>query len=238
MTARNTEKDYHNLAKEKGWKWVGLLPQNTKSKTKWRCGCGVVTNCTYQAIERGKQCPACGDGVPKIEESYHNLAKKKGGKWIGERLPEDTHEPTEWECENGHRWMAHYNSIKYKTWCPHCSAGKSQETLRCILEDALQSNSSIIRPEWLRNPRTKHKFEIDIYFPDFKLAVEYNGAQHYIPIDFFGGQETLERIQKSDEEKRELIKKSSHVETFIIFTYEDVIDEEHVRKKLEEHGIL
>jgi hypothetical protein len=36
-----------------------------------------------------------------------------------------------------------------------------------------------IRPQWLKNPETKCNLELDCYNDDLKLAVEYNGEQHY-----------------------------------------------------------
>ena len=41
----------------------------------------------------------------------------------------------------------------------------------------------------------------DIYFPDYDLAIEYNGEQHYMPIKRFGGEPKLIRTQKLDFEK-------------------------------------
>ena len=34
-------------------------------------------------------------------------------------------------------------------------------------------------PDWLRNPETGSKLELDCYNDDLKIAVEYNGEQHY-----------------------------------------------------------
>ena len=36
-----------------------------------------------------------------------------------------------------------------------------------------------IRPSWLRNPETGENLELDCYNDDLKIAVEYNGIQHY-----------------------------------------------------------
>ncbi|MGA7836511.1 MAG: hypothetical protein WB996_00970, partial [Ignavibacteriaceae bacterium] len=41
-------------------------------------------------------------------------------------------------------------------------------------------------PDWLGRQH------LDIYFPQLNIGLEYQGAQHYEPIDFFGGQEAFE----------------------------------------------
>lgn len=51
-------------------------------------------------------------------------------------------------------------------------------------------------PDWLGRQR------IDIYIEDVRLAIEYNGKQHYEPIVFFGGEKGLEINQKRDKIKR------------------------------------
>ncbi len=39
-----------------------------------------------------------------------------------------------------------------------------------------------IRPDWLKWPVTGNNLELDIYFPDIKVAVEIDGIQHGRPI--------------------------------------------------------
>jgi hypothetical protein len=36
-----------------------------------------------------------------------------------------------------------------------------------------------VRPSWLTNPETQEPLELDCYNDDLKIAVEYNGEQHY-----------------------------------------------------------
>jgi|CXWL01.1.fsa_nt_gi hypothetical protein len=52
------------------------------------------------------------------------------------------------------------------------------------------------RPVWLR-PQ-----ELDIYVPSLKLAIEYQGLQHYQPLDFFGGEEAFKQREMLDKRKK------------------------------------
>lgn len=36
-----------------------------------------------------------------------------------------------------------------------------------------------VRPEWLTNPETGQKLELDCYNDQLKIGIEYNGEQHY-----------------------------------------------------------
>lgn len=55
-----------------------------------------------------------------------------------------------------------------------------------------------VRPTWLA-PQS-----LDMVFADRKLGIEYQGAQHSRPVDFFGGQVAFETQQMRDAIKREL----------------------------------
>jgi len=45
---------------------------------------------------------------------------------------------------------------------------------------------------------------LDIYLPAHKVAIEYQGEQHYRPIEIFGGTEGFEATVRRDEAKRRL----------------------------------
>lgn len=51
-------------------------------------------------------------------------------------------------------------------------------------------------PAWLSPQR------FDIFIKECNLAVEYNGAQHYVAVDFFGGEEGLKNTRSLDKEKK------------------------------------
>ena len=54
------------------------------------------------------------------------------------------------------------------------------------------------RPEWLGRQ------SLDLFIPSLMTAIEYQGIQHYLPVDFFGGEEALTQRQELDRQKRQL----------------------------------
>lgn len=89
-------------------------------------------------------------------------------------------------------------------------------------------------PSWLGRQH------LDIYFPKLNIGVEYQGAQHYVAVDFFGGQEALEKTIERDKAKR---KKCEENDCHLIIVDEGY-DFEVVKEKIEriikngaQHGI-
>lgn len=54
------------------------------------------------------------------------------------------------------------------------------------------------RPDWLGRQ------SLDLYIPSLRTAIEYQGIQHYLPVEFFGGEEALLQRQELDEQKKRL----------------------------------
>lgn len=123
MSRRKTEKDYHALAKSRGFKWVGeVFPKDTKYLTLWECEkCEYVWEAHYNSIQQGSGCPDCAGKIRKTKKDYYNLANSCGFKWVGDVLPKTTKSPTWWKCEKGDRWKATYNNVcNHNSGCPVC----------------------------------------------------------------------------------------------------------------------
>jgi hypothetical protein len=82
-------------------------------------------------------------------------------------------------------------------------------------------------PEWLGRQR------YDIYLPAQKVAIEYNGLQHYEPIDFWGGDEGLKKTQKRD--RRKARKSNLNNIDLYIWHYRRPITRENVQKLVKEY---
>ena len=63
----------------------------------------------------------------------------------------------------------------------------------------------------------------DFYLPELNICIEYDGIQHFEPVDAFGGEENLKLIIKRDEIKNEYcLKNNIH---FIRIKYTDNIND-------------
>lgn len=79
-------------------------------------------------------------------------------------------------------------------------------------------------PDWLG------KQHLDIFIPELRIAVEYQGLQHDEPVEYFGGKAAFEKTRIRDEKKQELCKK--HDVKLILIKPGYVLDEvvERIRK--------
>ncbi len=62
--------------------------------------------------------------------------------------------------------------------------------------------------------KSQYKFEklnlvFDFYILHLNLAIEYDGIQHFKPINYFGGQKAFESQTKRDNQKDEYCKKNN-----------------------------
>lgn len=82
-------------------------------------------------------------------------------------------------------------------------------------------------PAWLGRQR------LDIYIAKIKLAIEYQGQQHFMPIDFFGGEDGFQKAKERDKEKKSKCKKNGV--DLVYFTYKENLSEELVVSRLKKY---
>lgn len=78
--------------------------------------------------------------------------------------------------------------------CPKCNNSKGEIMIYNWLKNNYSSLKFIeqYRAIWLNG------LIYDFYIPSLKIAIEYNGIQHYEPVEFFGGEEYFKYIQNND----------------------------------------
>ena len=90
--------------------------------------------------------------------------------------------------------------------CPKCNSSKLEKSLRNYLEEKNIRYEEQKTFEWLK---CKSYMYLDFYLPEHNIAIECQGGQHFIPVDYAGlGKEWATKqliiIQSRDKLKKEL----------------------------------
>jgi hypothetical protein len=80
------------------------------------------------------------------------------------------------------------------------------------------------RPDFLQG------LEFDIFIKETNVAVEYQGIQHFEPIDYWGGIEGLKKVEERDRKKREIC--NSLGIHLVYFNYDEGLSNDLVSDKL------
>ncbi|MDX2093059.1 MAG: hypothetical protein SFX73_34775 [Kofleriaceae bacterium] len=75
--------------------------------------------------------------------------------------------------------------------------------------------------------------ELDVWIPELKVGIEYQGEQHYAAIKHWGGDEGLAKRQSNDRRKRALCKRLGF--TLIEFRFDEELTEAAVFSRLKRH---
>lgn len=152
---------------------------------------------------------------------YQDLLLKKEYK-LSTGLPDGIPSKIYDECENTLRQYFNY---------PLIGEGKLiSETKLFNLVKEIFKDKEVIRH--YRGYELR-RLEIDIFIPELKLGIEYQGEQHYKPVKQFGGKRALNRQKVRDELKQELCQQAGY--NLIEFRYDEELSIELVRTKLSKY---
>lgn len=91
------------------------------------------------------------------------------------------------------------NTVREEMNIPKVGEGWISETELYYKLKNYFSNIEVIhhaRPKWIGHQH------LDIFIPAFKIAIEYQGLQHYKPIEYFGGEQAYQAQLKRDSRKK------------------------------------
>jgi len=115
---------------------------------------------------------------------------------------------------------------------PHGKTGGSEILLRWIVSGLFPGHEIIFRarPGFLRG------LELDIYLPELRLGIEYQGEPHYEAFEHLGGERHLRSVQSRDDRKAKLCRKADVDLTYV--TVADKLTEDFIKSKLSKHYAL
>lgn len=122
--------------------------------------------------------------------------------------------------------------------CPRCAPvnlAASESNVREIIERITGWRFPRARPSWLQGRSKTLGMQLDGYNERHGVAFEYQGAQHYKPVKWFGGHKALRKIRRNDERKRVLCYNRGVILIRVPYFKKDV--EGFILRKLRRAGI-
>jgi len=84
--------------------------------------------------------------------------------------------------------------------CPMCNDSKGEKEIQLILDS---KNIKYIKQHKFNDCKNIKTLPFDFYLPDYNMCIEFDGLQHFKPIEYFGGVATFDKIKINDKIKND-----------------------------------
>lgn len=121
------------------------------------------------------------------------------------------------------------NNFLRGSGCPNCNLSYGETKIKFFLEDC---NIDFKQHYALPNEDlfcSNKKLFVDFFLPDLNTIIEFNGDQHYRPVEIWGGKEQFEKQQRRDNAVRSYCEE--HKITLIEIPYKDMANIENILSK-------
>ena len=131
------------------------------------------------------------------------LGKRFGQLTVIEEVPSDKRQRM-WRCLCD---CGYYNTLTTHTLTSGhtlscgCIRSNNVSTREQYISDYLKKQNIAYEKEYSFDDccgTSGYPLRFDFYLPDYKTLIEYDGAQHYKPIDYFGGEDAFARLKEND----------------------------------------
>ncbi len=155
------------------------LTLGSNKKVWWRCSQGHEWQATIKNRNNGNGCPYCSSrhvliGYNDLQTANPFLAKewnfaKNNGLTPTDVLP-NSNKKVWWICQRGHEWQATINNRNKGVGCPICNSERKTSFPEYAIEYYLTKQGLDVIHSY-----KEHGYELDIYIPSRKTAIEYDG---------------------------------------------------------------
>jgi len=113
-----------------------------------------------------------------------------------------------------------YAHLNKKQGCPFCNQSKGEIEIFNFLK---KLNIKYIYQKKFKNCKNKKLLPFDFYLPEHNCCIEFDGEQHYRPLNFFGGNKRFEEQKLKDNLKNKYCK-DNNIKMIRIKYNENIID--------------
>tara|TARA_Y100000310_G_C20704363_1_gene833743 strand:+ start:33910 stop:34641 length:732 start_codon:yes stop_codon:yes gene_type:complete len=161
----------------------------------------------YHIGNRKRGCQEC--SKDKLNELF--LSKRKDVKWFIEKSNTIHNNSYQYDDYVNYRTKVTIYCLKCLKYfkqspkshlagygCPNCKMSKGENRIERYL---INNNIDYLKQHKFDGCVYKNPLFFDFFLPDINTCIEYDGKQHFIPVEKFGGQKEFEKCQIRDGHK-------------------------------------
>ncbi len=167
-----------NYEKNNGVTPMDIMP-NSGKKVWWKCSKGHEWQATIVNRNKGNKCPYCAGN--KVLRGYNDLQTVNptlAKEWNYEKnnglVPADVTPNSDkkvwWKCTKGHEWQTRISHRNNGIGCPVCNSERNTSFPEYALSFYCEKYGLDVI-----HPYKEKGYELDIYIPSKKIAIEYDG---------------------------------------------------------------
>ncbi len=106
---------------------------NSREDLRWRCAAGHIWTASLERVLRGDWCQTCHfERIKPQQEDIEQAAIGRGGRCLSTYVDKET--PLQWQCAEGHTWLAPWFRISKGQWCHLCAVKARTRTIEQMQE--------------------------------------------------------------------------------------------------------
>lgn len=200
---RKTNRDYLKECKDRGLDLPIEDYVNVMTKIKHKCNKGHIYLQKPNDHLQGYGCPVC---KKKSHEEYIKECKEKGLDLPAEDYI-DAKTKIKHKCNKGHVYKQLPSAHLHGQGCSICNESHGEKFIRNYLD---RNTIKYESQKKFKDLKDKTYLSYDFYLPKQKILIEYQGIQHYVADEYFGGRERFKKQHHHDNLKRKYAKDNGY----------------------------
>jgi hypothetical protein len=177
------------------------------------CGCKFEQS-MHKHLTKHRGCPSCGNIKKgqtyqnKIKTAFFDICNKVHNNFYSydKSVYENARSKLIITCPIHGDFIETAYEHKQGHGCPSCNMSRLENDIEILLKNNQILFERYKKFDWLINPKTMRKLEVDFYLPNHNIVIECQGKQHFQSVEHFGGESEYEKVKVRDYIKHNICK--------------------------------
>lgn len=165
-----------------GYKLISTEYINNRTPLKIICDEGHEIEMRFDNFKSGKRCKICANNVKYEKEQVESYLSEFNYTLLSEYI--NCRDEIQVKCDQGHVYRTSSRSLKQDSRCALCNNPSKGELE--ILSWLEEHDIDYIWQHSFKDCKYRKELIFDFYIPRLNCCIEYDGIQHFEPVDFLG----------------------------------------------------